>query len=468
MMEKAVLRRILAGVLLCIMLVIPVSATEGSQEIAIEQGCHSADARWSILGDEQLINNCTTAMLYELNSDTLMYAWNPDAPIYPASLVKIMTALVVVEKGSLSDAVTVRQSVLDTVDSNAVSVDLKADEVLTVEDLLYCMMVYSANDAAAVLADHIAGGNQEKFVEEMNRYAQELGCTSTKFVNVHGLHHSDQVTTARDVIKILTHASENELFMQFFGAAEYVVPETNKTGNRDLSTGNYLISRSEGQIYNDERVIGSRTGTTAMGERCIASIAQDGDMKLLCLISGVDGEYIEDGYKGKSISGFPETTLLLNYGFDGYRPVQLMYKDQSLEQCKVQGAANDVVLGVSSDISTVLPVEMGLNDIRFQYSDGYNQLTAPIKKGQVVGSVSLWNGNICVGACDLYAMSDVSDDGPKIEQKSKKAITVGKVILITAVVLVAAFGALLCVRWVHTIRVMKQRRRRRRGHRRSR
>ncbi len=467
MMKNAVLRRILACVILCALLIQPVFATETEDDISIAQGAHSLDARWSVLGGEQLIINCDSAILYELNSDTMMYSWNADAPVYPASLVKIMTALMVVERGTLSDAITVRQDVLDTVDPNVKSLELQADEVLTVEDLLYAVMVYSANDAAAVLADHIAG-SQEQFVTDMNSYAQELGCTGTKFVNVNGLHHSDQVSTARDIAKILAHASKNELFMQFYGATYHAIAKTNKhDATRELSTDNYLLV-SQVERYYDGRIIGSRTGATALGDRCVASVAQEGDMKLLCIIMGAESEYEENGNKVTSYCGFPETSKLLDYGFDGYKPVQLLYQGQSLEQCKVQGGANDVVLGVSGDICTVLPEDCGLEDIRFQFSDGYNQIKAPVEKGQIVGSVTLWNGNVCIGSTELYAMSAVGTGSPTVENDDNSPITAGKVILIILAVVVLAFGGVVCVRWIRTIRVVKQKRRRRRSHRRSR
>ena len=468
MMKKVAFRRVIAALLLAVMLVQPVFAAEPDQDVAVAQGCHSADAQMNVLGSDRLISNCKAAMLYELNSDTMMYAYEADRSMYPASLVKIMTALIAVEQGDLSDAVTVRQEVLDTVDATAVSVDLQADEVLTLEDLLYCMMVYSANDAAAVIADHICG-DQDAFVEKMNAYAEELGCTGTNYVNVHGLHNSDQITTARDVVKILAHASKNESFNRFFNATEYTVPATNKSDERFLVTGNYLMSTAEVRIYYDDRVVGSRTGATALGDRCVASIAQENGMKLLCLIMGAESEYNEDGNKVKSFGGFPETTALLDLGFaDGYRPVQLMYQGQTLEQCKVEGGTNDVVLGISTDISTVLRGDQGLNDIRFTFSEGYNQLKAPIEEGQVVGTVSLWNGSVCIGTADIYAMSDVETESPKLSYLPRKTLTAGKIVLIICIVLVAAFGGILCVRWIKTIRVVKQKRRRRHSRRRSR
>ena len=136
------------------------------------------------------------------------------------------------------DVIVVKENVLATVPISAVSVDLQVDELVTLEDLLYCMMVASANDAAAVIAEHISG-DISAFVTEMNQRAAQIGCTDTVFTNVHGLHDDDQYTTARDIAKILAVASENTLFMDVFSAVEYDMPATNKTDARNLVSGNY-------------------------------------------------------------------------------------------------------------------------------------------------------------------------------------------------------------------------------------
>ena len=123
---------------------------------------------------------------YELNTDTLLYTWNADQRINPTGTVKLLTCLIVLEEANLDDMVTVYRSTLDTIAWGAVSAGLKAGEVVPMMDLLKCVMVASANDAAAVMAAHVSG-NQKTFVERMNQKAAELGCTDSNFTNVHGL-----------------------------------------------------------------------------------------------------------------------------------------------------------------------------------------------------------------------------------------------------------------------------------------
>ena len=190
-------------------------ADPADQNVSSMNGCHGFDANVTYLGNGKITDNIGAALLYEVNSDTLMYTHNPDAMMYPSSLVKILTALIAVEKGNLDDVVVASQEVLGTIPYYAASAELKPGEKLTLSDLLYCMMVGSANDAAAVIATHISG-NQAQFVQDMNNYAKALGCTGTNFVNVHGLHDENQYTTARDMGRILTAAVENDVFLTYF------------------------------------------------------------------------------------------------------------------------------------------------------------------------------------------------------------------------------------------------------------
>ena len=165
--------------------------------------CYGIDANSAMLGTGKLVDNIRAGFLYEANSQTLMYAFHADEPMYPASLVKIMTALVALKKGNLNDVVIVSDEAISAVPIDAVSAKLQVGEQMKLEDLLYCMMVASANDAATVIAEHISG-NQMSFVSEMNQFAAQLGCTGTTFVNPHGLHDDQQITTLEILFEFWT------------------------------------------------------------------------------------------------------------------------------------------------------------------------------------------------------------------------------------------------------------------------
>lgn len=463
--------------ILCLMLILSICVTpvtaDPNTDLSVENGCHSMDAKISILGSQQLITNVETAILYETQTQTLLYAWNPDLKMHPASLVKIMTALIAVEGGNLSDQVTVKADVINTVPVDAVSSELQPDEVLTLEDLLYCMMIDSANDAAAVIADYLSG-SQDAFVVEMNRYAQELGCTSTQFKNVHGLHHQEQYTTARDMGKILAAALENEDFEKVFSTVNHTVAATNKSEERTMTTGNYLMSKPDGmEIYFDSRVTGGRTGVSEDGSRCLAACAESNGLQLISIVMGSKSVYKEDGYTVRSYGGFKETSSLFDFGFDGYMAAQVLYENQILTQRPVVDGSNDVVLGAKASAFTVLPEGVTTAELSFKYSDLNAQINAPVEQGEMLSHVQIWYGSICVGQADLFAMNSV-----KTVSADQRPMDTGdnsdysSIILIAVLILIATAAIVLFVRYLvrgaQRAAAIKRSRRYRRNRRRSR
>lgn len=419
---------------------------------------YSTDAQVGILGSEQLIENAKSVFLYETNSDTLMYAWNPDEQMIPSSLVKIMTALLAIEKGSLTDAVTATQTVLDMIPKDAVTADIVADEVMTLEDLIYCMMVGSANDAAAVIAEHV-GGSQLEFVRMMNARAVELGCTGTEFTNAHGIQDNIQHSTARDVAKILDAALENETFAKIFGSAYCLLDATNKSEERNYLTNNYLISQDDLTIYYDPRVTGGRTGVNNDGTRCIASVSESNGMKLICVVMGSQSTLHEESFAIKAFGGFNETRELLDIGYGGYKTAQILYAGQTLTQRTVLNGSSTVSLGCDVFVSAVLPEKVTTSELTYRYTDTGTDLTAPIKKGDKVSSVEVWYGNLCIAQADLYAMNSVREAKSVVVFKDTGGFPWWGVLLIILGVGVAAFLYLVLVRFANKSKAMAKKKR---------
>ena len=395
----------LCCILSCTTVCVQATDTELDIDQTIANGCKTLDAGQTFLGDTKITDNATSIILYETQSQTLMYAFNPDATDDPASLVKIMTGYIVAEKGTMTDAVTVTEEPLSTIPTSAARSGLKPGEVLTVEQLMHCMLVSSANDAAAVLAHYIAG-SQEAFVEMMNNYAAELGCTTTNFVNVHGLYDSMQYSTARDLAKIMDAALKNEDFRRIFCTTHFTVPATNLSDVRYLSTANYLMSYDEVKVYYDQRVIGGRTGITEWGYRNLATLAQSGNMELICILLGAASELDDRGVSIKVFGGYDETSTLLSKGFKGHQLTMVTREDQVLAQLDVENGDCDVVLGPVSAVYAVLPDTLKLSDLTFEYAEEV-ALKAPIKKGDIVAFVDIWHEGICVAQTELYAMNSV-------------------------------------------------------------
>lgn len=438
-------------------------ATDNSDEItnnsSVVMGCRSYDAQQSLLGAAKLIDNAEAVFLYETKSDTLMYSWNADAQVYPSSLAKIVTAIVAIENGDLDEKVSVKEKTLSTIPSDAASSDLVDGEKISLRDLLYCMMVDSANDAAVVIAEHIAG-TQTSFVERMNKYAIAAGCSNTNFTNVTGLHDPMQVTTVRDLAKILGSAIQNKTFLEIFGTSEYTVEATNKSEQRFLVTGNFLMDYSDMQIYYDERVTGGRTGTNADGTRCLAATAQGNDMQMISIVMGSKSVVEKDGYSVSVFGSFKETSQLLDAGLNGFRYAQVLYAGQVMEQRQIPGSANDLVVGCVETVNAIIPVDATSENLSYRYSQDAQQVSLPIAKGAAIGSVEVWYKDLCLAQSGLYSMNQVRTDGDvSIDHNRSKSAT-------WVIVLLCVFGAVaFCIAGYYLYNrfsVQLRRRRRRR------
>lgn len=426
-------------------------------------GCHSVDAAKPLMPGDQLLETSKAVFVYERNSDTLVYAWNADQGLDPAGMPKVMTALLAIEKGNLSDVVTVSRKALDAVAIGSVSAGLVRGEEISLEDLLYLMMTKSANDAATVIAEHIAG-SQEDFVAMMNARAGELGCTNTVFTNAHGLPDEASALTARDLCRILDAALENETFRKLFNTKEYTVPATNKSEPREIRTSN-LMALETSKAYYDSRVTGGKTGATKDGRYLAVTVEHNG-MELLAIVMGAVPTYEVENIVIKTYGSFEEMAVLLGHVCGEYEYRQVFYTGQAVSQYPVTNGTGNVVLTPTEAMSTVLPVDLDPSQLSWVYGDLTGSTVAPINKGQLMSTLQVWYGNTCVAETDLVAMYDVPVySKPADEENPVDTQTGGGWIgTVIWVVLGILAGALLILVGYRALRraIIKNRRKRRR------
>lgn len=375
-----------------------------NENLSVSGGCHSLDGANPLLGSDAL-RNTESAILYEVNTDTLLFAYNADQRMDPSSLAKLVTAIIAIEQADLTQMVTANGQALSAVPWDAMSVGIQAEEEMSLLDLLHCMLVGSGNDAAAVIAYHI-DGSMSKFAERMNAFVKSLGCTNSNFTNSQGLFDSEQYTTARDIAKVLSYASKNQTFAELIGTAKYTVPATNLKDERVLSTNNYLISRSTMSVYYDSRVTGGRTGVANNGTRCLAATAEKGSMKLVSVVMGCRNVYGAGGAIS-TFGGFPETTALLDKGMQGLKAAQIFYPGQVLKQYPLANADAELFIGVQDSFMSVLPDGVGADDLRYEFRET-GLLTAPIEKDAPFGVVDVYYGSHCIASAPLFALNKVT------------------------------------------------------------
>lgn len=458
---------ILSLIMISSLMLFPVNAeeTETQEEVpdtSVLNGCHTIEAQQPLLGTAQLVTNAKSVLMYETGSDTLLYAWNADTQFEPASFAKVMTAFIAIEKGNLKDAVTVKKSALSSLPASETEERFFENEVLTLEDLLYCMLVGSRNDAAAVIAEHI-GGTQENFVQMMNDKAVELGCIGTYFSDPHGIDGENQYTTARDMCKILTAALEYETFETVFGATNYTVPATNKFSEaRSLTTSNWLMHTDKTDYY-DYRVMGGRTGRAKDYTYCLATSAESNGMHIISVVFGAASNYMENDLEVFSYGAFPETSALLDMGFTGYYTAQVLYEGQVLARRRVINGSSAVSLGCESAGAAVLPEGVSLHQLTVKFVDIPSEFSAPIKKGERLGGAEMWYGGLCIAYTNLYALNDVSLTEKIIVKDRYETITWWEILLIVVLVITVLVGVWFLLRnrrRIHNkIRMMQRKRR---------
>ena len=495
-MKKNKLTRIALCLLVLLQcMLIPVSATETTETVEIPtqapsvpyeeppqveyggapitSGCRTINGATPLGGTDRFLKTAQAAFIYEVNTETIIYAYNPDARLYPGSLAKIVTALIAIEEGDLEKVVDFSTQWNKTLPPQSITCDLKEGEQVTMEALVYCTMLASANDAAMNIAGHISG-SQEAFVEKMNQRVAKMGCTDTHFTNAHGLDDPEQYTTARDMAKIVLTATQNETFREVFGAVGYTIPPTNRTDkNKIIETDNHLIYQLILRKFNRDEVTGGKTSSTGGSGSSLVCTAEDHDMNLICVVMGTQRES-QDG-KVSYYGNFEEMFALLDYAFDGFRIARVLYPDLALAQFPVERGECDVIGYPDVAINSVLPIDCTLDNLILRYTVTGGGLYAPLQKDQKIATVQVWYRTSCVTEAQVYAMNSVRsmvNSGVTINSVAGRDDSdiggVFKTVGMVMLGLVALFAVYLVVNNMRRIAGQRRKARRRAARRRSR
>ena len=226
--------------------------------------------------------NAGAAICMDADTGAILYGKNINEKHYPASITKIMTALLVVENCSLDETVTFSESAVTGLEAGAVTAFTSAGDQLSVRDCLYALLFRSANEVANALAEHVAG-SVSAFADMMNAKAKSLGCRNTHFVNPNGLNDSDHYTTAYDMALIARACMENETFLSIETVDSYTIGPTQKRPNGLTVTLGHKMKRS-GTAYSDSRVVAGKTGFTSSAGNTLVTMAEEGDRRLVAVV----------------------------------------------------------------------------------------------------------------------------------------------------------------------------------------
>jgi D-alanyl-D-alanine carboxypeptidase (penicillin-binding protein 5/6) len=349
-----------------------------------------------------------SALLVNANTDKVLFEKNADVPMYPASTTKLATALYILDQKDLPlDRIcTVSKEALKIKPKNAgKNVPAYWDEVdgskmglvhkeeLPVMALLQAMMHVSGNDAANVLAE-TASATISQFIEELNEYAQSLGCTNTRFKNPHGLHHEEHITTARDMYLMTKKALSNTTLREILQMSSFKKPKTNKQEAKTMTSSNALIKKGK---YFYPKAIGGKTGNHKAAERTfVAAAEQDGRLLIAVLFKCPKRE-----------DCFEDAIRLFETAFNETKDSRFLFGPRHFFTRHLEGAKDPLQASLKQDLNVeYFPSE----DPLFRAYVQWDQCDLPIQKGQKVGTIQVEDEHkrlLQVG--ELFAKEDVRE-----------------------------------------------------------
>ena len=332
---------------------------------------------------DELNLNSEAAILVEVSTGRILYEKNSTKQMYPASTTKVLTAILVIENCELDEIVTVRESSLSNIPSGYVTCNLQVGEQLSVKDLLYALMIPSANDAAYVLAEYVAG-SVEEFSVMMNDKARQLGCKTTHFVNPNGIHEDSHYSSAYDLYLIADYAMKNEFFRSLVATTEYTLPATEKYPNEDrvLETTNELLNENS-RKYFYKNAIGIKTGYTSKAGNCLIGGASRDGLEFIAVV--LNGGTTNEGLNSRYV----DSKKLFEYAYDNFTLTKIIEKGSVVQTLEIENGTKEskhldlvidetitVVNNKSIDMNSVIP-EITLREV----------LEAPIAAGETIRTI---------------------------------------------------------------------------------
>ena len=382
-------------------------------------------------------------MLVSLDTGEILFEKNIDDKVYPASITKIMTSILMLESGKYQPdtKIAMTEEVLDMIlGTGSVVSNLKAGEEITLQDLLYYVQMSSAGDCAYLAAIYYAG-SIEAFVDLMNAKAKELGLTGTSYSNPIGLHDENNYTTVRDIYTLTKYALKNETFKTVSETPRYTVPATNYSGSRTLSTTNFLQDTTTNYYYQYAK--GVKTGFTDEAGRCLVSTASYNGYNYLCVLMGCPANM------GKRYE-FLESKELYRWAFNNFSFKEVADSTEPVCEMPVELSLDTdfVSLYFKEPFITVLPNDADDSTIVIKPKLNSESVEAPVKKGDVLGKADVIYAEQLIGTVDLIANEDIKPSTILvIVDKIKKFFTSAYMkIFYIAVIIVFVIFVILCIK----------------------
>ncbi|NDO45721.1 D-alanyl-D-alanine carboxypeptidase family protein [Clostridium sp. MD294] len=339
--------------------------------------------------------NADAAILIDATTGEILFEKNSNKREYPASITKIMTALLAFEANKMNEIITFSHNAIYGIEPGSSHIALQEEEQITMEQAIYALLLRSANEAALGIAEQI-DASVEKFAEHMTTRAKELGCKNTNFVNPHGLHDENHYTTAYDMALIAKEALKFQEFRKIIKTIYYEIPPTNKQNETRYLYGQHQMIKPP-SIYVYEGCEGGKTGFTNEAQNTLVTYAKRDNTELIAVV-----------FQCKGVQHYEDTIKLFDYGFSHYKTVKLSSINEISQAIPVV-KENDKTVKISSilakpteDIYETVPIDFDINKIK-KIIDCPENLVVPINKNDTIATVTFYYENIPIKTVELLA-----------------------------------------------------------------
>lgn len=348
------------------------------------------------------------ALLISSDGNSVIYEKNADERIYPASLVKVMTAVLVIENSTdlENEKITATAAVLNSLKGQSYDAyKIKVGEDIPAIDLVYLMTLASSNEASVIAAEYFGGGSNSKFIKMMNAKAADLGMNDTVFTNATGFHDEGQYTTARDMFKLVKHAMELDVFKTVANTRMYEMKATNLTSSsRYVLTNNWLRDSATNYYY--RYATGAKTGMTEEAGRCLAATATKDKKNYICILMGSP---VTD-QDGKDVRyEFTDAKNLFEWAFNDFTRKQVLGTSEPVGEAKVLYSwdTDYVTLYPAQDLTSTIPATSDTSTVVTEVFLSKEEFEAPVTQGEVLGYAVVKYAGVELGRVDLLASESV-------------------------------------------------------------
>lgn len=388
--------------------------------------------------------HCDAAMLISMDTGDILYSKNPTKIMYPASITKLMTAIVMVENMPDLENTYITYSkeannrILGT---GSVVYNLQVGEKMKAKDALASLLISSHGDVAYAIAEHV-GGTIDNFVDMMNAKAAQMGLTNTHYVNPVGLHDDEHYTTAEEIYKLAKYAFEIDIIKQTASNATYTMEATDVHASRVIANTNMMMNPNSNVYY--QYTVCGKTGFTDEAGRCVVSMASYGGYTYMAIV-----------LNAKTINGarndFIDSANMYRWAFKNFEYKSVLETTTPVDEIKVNLAkdVDFVQLALKGGLEALLPVDADTSTIVIDSKPYYEEIDAPIKKGDILGSADIYYAEEKIGTIDLVAATDVEASKLRTFARDAKNVattvftsTVMKIVYVLIAVAVVGFISL--------------------------